>query len=154
MNRILFLLILIAVLLSTGCASFARQTAAATPGLPELTDEWTIKMIHSGGIMGLMRSVEVSSDGSYTAIDERGNKTVTGDLSKNELAKLTGIMTRMKFTAAEIHEGVCADCFIYDIEIISNGEKFNIQLDDMTLAESGMEELVSSLRTLMDTALK
>ncbi len=154
MTRILFPIILMVALLTNGCTSVTAQPAAATPALPSSANEWTIKMTHSGGIMGLMRSVEVSSEGSYTVKDKRSNKTISGNLSKNEISRFTGIVTATERTAMEKPEGVCADCFIYDIEIQIDGEKFSVQLDDMNLSESGMVELVSSLRELMDSALK
>ena len=153
MTRTILPFVLIIALLIAGCASASTNTPAATPTLPAIGDEWTIKMTHSGGIMGLMRSIEVSSDGSYTVMDERNGKTVSGDLSANELAEFTGILNGMDFSAVGAPEGFCADCFIYDIEIQSNEGKFMFRLNDLNLAESGMEDFVSSLRKLMDSAL-
>ena len=154
MTRTILPFVLIIALLIAGCSSASTNTPAATPTLPAIGDEWTIKMTHSGGIMGLMRSIEVSSDGSYTVMDERNGKTVSGDLSANELAEFTGILNGMDFSAVGAPEGFCADCFIYDIEIQSNEEKFMFRLNDLNLAESGMEDFVSSLRKIMDSALK
>lgn len=154
MRKTLFPFTLFITLMIAGCATSSPMTTpAATPTLPAMPDEWTIKMTHSGGIMGLMRSIEVSSDGSYTVMDERNGKTVSGDLSANELAEFTGILNGMDFSAVGAPEGFCADCFIYDIEIQSNEEKFMFRLNDLNLAESGMEDFVSSLRKIMDSAL-
>ena len=104
--------------------------------------------------MGLMRSIEVSFDGSYTVADERAGKTASGTLTEEELKNLTKLITGAEFIASEKPGGACADCFIYDIEIQSSGEKFAIQLDDISLPESGMENLVTFLRELIDSALK
>ena len=38
--------------------------------------------------MGLSRSIEISSDGKFTVVDERANKTITGELSADELSKI------------------------------------------------------------------
>ena len=154
MLRIVFPLVLMIALLVAGCASSPTNTPAATPALPAATNEWNVKMTHSGGIMGLMRSIEVSSDGSYTITDRRTNKTVSGILSKDEISKLTKIVAGVENVASEKPNGNCADCFVYAIEIQSSGEKFTTQLDDISLSESGMEDLVTSLRALMDSALK
>ncbi len=155
MLRTIFPFVLIIALLVAGCASFAPTNApAATPTLPAIADEWTVKMTHSGGIMGLMRSIEVSSDGSYTVADERAGKAASGTLTEEELKKLTKLITGTEFIASEKPGGACADCFIYDIEIQSSGKNFATQLDDISLPESGMENLVTFLRELIDSALK
>ncbi|MBE0671184.1 MAG: hypothetical protein IH588_11395 [Anaerolineales bacterium] len=149
-----FLFSLSIVLWMTGCASLATQTAAATPALPIIVDEWTVEMTHSGGIMGLMRAIKISSGGSYTVTDERANKTISGELSKDELAKLTEIITNTSYITSEKPKGVCADCFIYDIEIQGSGKNLAVQLDDISLPGSGMENLVTFLRGLIDSSLK
>lgn len=154
-KRTILPFVLIIALLIAGCASASTNTPAATPTLPTIADEWTIKMTHSGGIMGLMRSIEVSSDGSYTVNDERAKKKITSMLTNDELQSLSSTVTSAKLINLDTTEGsVCADCFIYDIEILSGGEKFVVQLNDISLPDSGMEDLVTSLRTLMDSALK
>lgn len=164
MLRIVFLSMLVSAFLVAGCASSPAVTEANTPApapvlLPTPTlpvaDEWTIKMTHSGGIMGLMRSLEVSSDGKYTVVDERANKTVSGKLSFNELATLSEMISILD--GADVKQpgpGNCADCFIYDLEIHSGEKNIVVQLDDISLPESGMIDLVSFLRGITDSALK
>lgn len=147
--------VLIIALLTTGCASSSQQTPAATPTLFSITNEWTIRMTHSGGIMGLMRSVEVSSNGNYTVVDEQTNNRATGQIAEDDLAKLGKVISSANFNTPEMPDGsVCADCFIYDIEIHSSGNIFRVQLNDINLPASGMEDLVKSLRELIDSALK
>lgn len=105
--------------------------------------------------MGLMRSVEISSDGNYTVTDDRLKKEVTGKLSESELETLSGVVTSARLINSDKPGiSVCADCFIYELEILRNGKVSTIQLDDITLPGSGMEALVTSLRELMDSALK
>ncbi len=155
MIRIFSLIALIVILLVAGCAPSPQATPAATPTLPVLTNEWTIRMIHSGGIMGLMRSVEVASDGSYTVTDERSKSNVTSELNEADLATLRGLVSNVELRSPEdSRPSVCADCFIYDIEIQSGGKNLTVQLSDITLPGSGMEELVDFLHRLIDSALK
>ena len=155
MRKTLFPFTLIITLMIAGCATSSPMTTpAATPTLPTIPDEWTIKMTHSGGIMGLMRSIDVSSDGNYTVTDERTNKTATGKLSEDEIAALTKMVTGAENIASGKPSGNCADCFIYEIEIQINGKKISTQLDDVSLPASGMEDLVASLRSLINSALK
>jgi hypothetical protein len=143
---------LITILLITGCSQVQAETPAAP--LPILENNWTIKMEQSGGIMGLQRSVEVSSDGSYTVTDERADKTFTGKLTDDELIKLQDMVTGMQYTAPTMPGGVCADCFIYDIQIQSDGKGLTVQLDDISLPESGLDPLVTTLRNMMDLSLR
>ena len=133
----------------------STPTFAFTPVLPVVVDEWTIKMTHSGGIMGLMRSIIISSDGNYTVHDERANKTVSGELSGNELATLKEIVSILNNAAVQRPgPSGCADCFIYDLEIQGSGKNIVFHLDDISLSESGMKSVIMYLRDLIDTALK
>jgi hypothetical protein len=155
MSKIIYAFALIVALLVAGCASSPTNTPAATPTQPAIEDEWTVTMTHSGGIMGLMRTVEVTSDGSYTVTDERSKSKVIRELNEADLATLHELVSNVELRSPEdSRPSVCADCFIYDIEIQSNGKISTIQLSDITLPGSGMENLVSFLRGLIDSALK
>ena len=149
------------VLLLMGCT---QSTAAypnpetetsASVSLPTLSGDWKIKMTHSGGIMGLLRSIEVSSDGKYTVKDERTNQTFSGELGANELAKLAEMVSTSEYISPSGPNGmVCADCFVFDLEIQGSDSTFTIQLNDISLPDSGMAPVVSYLRGLIDKALK
>lgn len=154
MSRTIFLYMLLIVLLVAGCSSATPEPLKSD--LPSLESQWTIKMTHSGGIMGLLRSIEISSDGKYTVMDERTNKTITKKLSSNELSELQKIISNTEYVSPEksLPSG-CADCFIYDLEIQQgNGKKFIVQVDDITMSNSGMEILIMHLRGLLESALK
>lgn len=140
---------LIAVLL-VGCKGSSQQIYY-TPPAP--ANDWTVNMTQSGGIMGLLRSIEVTSDGNYVITDERAHTSVTGKLSEQELSKLQGLVSSFTFTPPEVR-AVCADCFVYEIEIQSGGQKMIVKTEDISLPESGIEPFVAFLRGIMDTALK
>ena len=157
MPRTVFLYVLLVTLLITGCGPASMPKPLNTP-MPEPSasgGDWTIQMTQSGGIMGLSRSIEVSSDGKYTVVDERANKTVTGELTANKLSELNELVMTSNYVPATKPDGNgCADCFVYDLEIQVNGEKLSVQLNDISLPNSGLEPLVTYLRGLIDTALK
>ena len=112
-------------------------------------------MKHSGGIMGLSRSIEISSSGKFTVVDERTNKTITGVLAVNELSKINEQVLSLEYIPTSRPDGMgCADCFIYNLEIQENGKKFAVQLNDISLPNSGLESLVSYLRDMIDMTLK
>ena len=155
MSKIIYAFAVIVALLIAGCASSQTNTPAATPTQPAMADEWTVTMTHSGGIMGLMRTVEVSSDGSYTVTDERSKSKVISELNETDLATLRELVSNAELRSPEdSRPSVCADCFIYDIEIQSSGKNFTIQLNDITLSDSVMEGLVAFLRGLINSAMK
>ena len=169
MRKNVFLFVILITLLTVSCklfsspisstASSSQPLNTATPefiktNLPALDGEWTISMNHSGGIMGLIRSIEISSDGKFTVMDERTKKTVTGKFSSDELSKLLKQVSSSKYISPSKPEPVCADCFVYDLEIQGNGKKFNVQLNDISLPNSGLEPLVDYLRSQIDVALK
>jgi hypothetical protein len=163
MPRTIFLYVLLVGLLVAGCAQSPTPEPLKTPApekpttssLPALDNEWTIKVGHSGGIMGLSRTVEISSDGKFTVADKRTNKTVSGELSAVELSKLNELVASSQYVSPSKPNGmVCADCFIYDLEIQADGKKFAVQLNDISLPDSGLEPLVTYLRELIDKALK
>jgi hypothetical protein len=95
MSRSVILFALLITLLIPGCSSSltpeALQTSLPSPENP--ANEWSIKMVQSGGIVGLSRSIEISSTGKYKIMDERANKTITGELAASELSKLSKIVS-------------------------------------------------------------
>ncbi|HET7143300.1 MAG TPA: hypothetical protein VFI68_04690, partial [Anaerolineales bacterium] len=123
--------------------------------LPSMEGDWTISMTHSGGIIGLSRSVEISSNGKYIVTDDRSGKRVAGELASGELSVLKNIVINSEYLLMESRQpSGCADCFVYDLAIQGIGKKFSVQLDDISMPDSGMETLIIYLRNLIDSALK
>jgi len=129
------------------------QAPQATPTAASLGD-WSLHMNQMGGIMALHRSVEISSDGQMTVTDERTKKTVTIQLNDDDLARLKTMLSTMAYTDFK-SPTVCADCFIYDLSVDrGSGKSLTITLDDMSLEGSGLSDLISLVRGLMDKALQ
>lgn len=139
----------------TGCASQpTAETATATPALPAPAADWSVTLTQSGGIMGLMRSIAINSDGEFTATDERSDKTVTGQLTNAEFTEIRTLITGMQYIEPPRPNAVCADCFVYAYQIQRGDERISIQLDDITLPGSGLESLTGSLVKLLDAKLR
>ncbi|MBL8077512.1 MAG: hypothetical protein JNM55_06095 [Anaerolineales bacterium] len=155
-NKFVFFSIVSALLFSA-CGiisgSATKEPQPVKSNLPSLTGAWTINMTHSGGIMGLLRSIEITSTGSYTVKDERGNQNISGQLSEEELANLIQVINSTTYSQYNKPYG-CADCFIYDIEIAGDDGRFSAQVDDISIEESGLSALVTSLREIMERELK
>ena len=163
MQRIVFLYTLLVSLIIVGCTQSSTPEPLKTPApekpitstLPVSNGKWTIEMAHTGGIMGLSRSIEISSDGKFTVTDKRANKTMNGELSAVELSKTNELLSSSQYISPSKPNGmICADCFIYDLNIQTDGGKFVVQLNDISLPDSGLEPLVTHLRGLMDRTLK
>ncbi len=120
--------------------------------LPALSGSWTITLNHSGGIMGLSRSIEVDSTGIYTVKEDRTDQNFTGQLSKEELAELIDVVNSTSYAPEKAPHG-CADCFVYDLQIITEAGKFSAQVDDISIEASGLSALVMLLRGIIEREL-
>jgi hypothetical protein len=139
----------------TGCASQPTAEAiTATPALPTPDTAWSLTMTQSGGIMGLMRSIAINSDGEYSATEERLSKTVTGQLTSDQFAEIQSLVANMQYTEPSRPNTICADCFVYEFQILKGNERLFIQVDDITMPVSGLELLTRRLVDLLDAKLR
>lgn len=149
--------ILLCTIFLSACGSVtnapSRTSEPTKSGLPSLTGSWTIRMTHSGGIMGLSRSIEVDSTGIYTVKEDRTDQKFTGQLSKDELADLKILISDVTYIPEKAPH-ICADCFIYDIQILSDDGKFSAQVDDLSIEGSGLSDLVMYLRGIIEREIK
>lgn len=146
MIRILFVLLLCGLV---ACGAFP----GAGDSLPDLSGEWSITLIQSGGIAGLQRTLTVTSDGQVTALEMRSDRSGSLQLSPGELAALEQLVAASSFVRPTRTDSGCADCFLYDLQIQSPAGSVGFQLDDVTLPDSGLQPLVAYLVDLMDQAL-
>ena len=144
MSKKILLALLISVLFILSCSS---TELTYTP--PPIENTWSVTMTQSGGIAGIMRTVAVSSDGSYTVTDERSNHSSTNQLTEEEVNTLKSLVETFQFTSSQSRSG-CADCFEYELEIESNGKKMIVNADDISLPDSGAGELVMFLQNLFE----
>src|SRR5512143_1138369 len=154
MSRFLSLILL--ALLAAACAPLTpapTQIPLATPEVA-LQGNWMIGLTQSGGIMGMMREMEISSDGQFKITDDRTGKTVSGQLTADQLTQLKNLVSGSAYRRSSVSTS-CADCFNYTVEIDSStGQRIVAQADDVSLQASGMSSLIEFLRTLMQDALK
>lgn len=141
-------LILVSIILA-GC----KESPEISYTAPVVSEEWVIRMNQSGGIMGMHQTIEADSNGNFLVVDLRTQQTASGTLKESELVRLRELAANMKFTPPKI-PAVCADCFVYEIEIESGGRKMIVKADDVSLGDSGLGELVQFLRNIMDRALR
>lgn len=154
MFKKLFHLAMLSTLLLSACGGVSNPPSKTSEpnDLPSLSGSWTITLNHSGGIMGLSRSVEVDSTGIYTVKEDRTEQVFTGQLSKEELAELMNVVHSTSYAPEKAPHG-CADCFVYDLLILSEDGKFSAQVDDISIEGSGLSELVLLLRGIIEREL-
>ena len=145
--------VLALMLFLAACSSLSRPTSAPQP-LPSPTGAWTMTLHQSGGFVGVSLTTEISSDGRLTATDDRSGRTVQQNLPADTMRHLIQLYSQAVIATPEGPQGACADCFLYDLQIVSGGRTTQVHADDTTLEASGASDLVTFLGQLHDTALR
>ena len=150
-NRLLPVILFLSLFMSA-CGP-AKPTEVIPQPLPSPTGDWTVTLTQSGGFAGVLLTVEVSSDGQLKAEDQRSQRSVTQMLSPQTMARLRQLISNATVSSGPIPRSGCADCFIYDLTIASDGNSSQVHVDDTTLNNSGAADLITFLRQLRDNAL-
>jgi hypothetical protein len=118
--------------------------------LPKLTGDWHLRMEQSGGIAGISRTLEISSNGETTITDAQTKKQSVGQLSADQIAQLTELVASSSYKSP-LKKTSCADCFIYNLQIDNGGKIFQAQVDELSLRNSGLEPLIGFLGELLNS---
>jgi hypothetical protein len=143
---------MLAILLAA-CAPLVSTPEAPLP-LPSASEAWTIKLTQTGGLAGVRLVVEITSDGRLKAENPRAGVSVNQAVSPQALSELRRLYTSAMVATPAGPKMSCADCFHYSVEITSAGQTMQVQLDDTTIAASGMADLIHYLQQLRDRALR
>lgn len=103
--------------------------------------------------MGLSRRIEISEAGRAIASDERTGRQVEVNLSPDEIAQLEGYLRSADLWLPAKDIAVCADCFVYALRLETRAGTQAVELNDITLGDSGAQPLIQYLRGLMERAL-
>ncbi len=114
----------------------------------------SIQMSQSGGIMGVSRRIQISSDGKYKINDERAQINLDGALSAQEMERLNSLIGKVDGITTPQTRPMCADCFVYTLEIQRKEKTFQIELSDMAVNGSRFEEVIVFLQGLIKSRLK
>jgi hypothetical protein len=139
--------------LLAACVPVSRQ-AEAPQASPSPAGEWTVKLTQSGGFAGVMLTVQVSSDGSLIAENQRAGRKVTKTLPSETTAQIARYYSQLLQVTPAPQRSGCTDCFLYRLDFSAAGRAGRLEADDMTLAASGAADLVSLLRRLREEALQ
>jgi len=144
--------------LSTPVAS-ATQLLPPTVSAPEgcATDlsagVWEIRFGVTGGFAGVSQSLTLSSNGEFKAVDEGAATEVSGEAPPADLQSVREALAGSCPPWAVGRPPACADCFIYSVRLEWNEERFEVELNDVSLPTSAQATLVGALGHLLDQAL-
>jgi hypothetical protein len=121
--------------------------------LPSPSGNWTVKLNQSGGIAGVLLTVDISSNGQLNAEDQRSLRSVTQTLPAQTITKLNQMVSGISMSPRSFPPSGCADCFIYNLEIQSEAANVHLSVDDVTMKDSSAVDLIAYVITLRDDAL-
>ncbi len=132
--------------------------AAQFPGTPLASPtpagDWTVKLTQSGGFAGVMLTVQVSSNGTLVAANQRAGRSVTRSVPTETIAQIAHQSYGLVQITPVPRRSGCADCYLYRLEFSSPGRSGYIEADDTTLSASSAADLIRLLQQLRDEALK
>ena len=118
------------------------QAACSSP------TEWKIQYNRSGGFAGFNESMTLDTDGNLTVQSERPPADEQKKISEDQVKAITELLVQACPFEVGSTKGVCADCFIYDLNIQMNGQTYAVQVSDITLTEE-LQPLISALSQLL-----
>ncbi len=144
--------LVLALALVSACGA-ARGAPSSPESLPSPEGSWTVQLTQTGGFAGVRLWVEVTSAGKLTATDQRTGRTITQTLPNDALARLRRLVAQADISGSIKPSTSCADCFLYELVFTSDSGTKRLQADDVTVGESGAQDLIALLRSLRDKAL-
>jgi hypothetical protein len=143
-----------AVVVCACAASGGQATSSERNGqrVPPGALPWTLTLHVSGGFAAVERTLKVSSAGDVSAEDSKRREPATARATTAELATIRSFVV-MEIAGSRDRSGECRDCFRYTLEIAAIGRLSMFELDDVTLAGSGIEPLVRLLITMLNRTL-
>ena len=124
-------------------AATATLQPAATQTLPpskggdcKISADWELDFVVSGGIAGINRSLTISSDGHLVTQDLRKNEKSESTLAQSEIANITELLTQACPFTAKRSLGSCADCFNYTLDVFTNGTKYSLQANELSIPDN------------------
>jgi hypothetical protein len=131
--------------------SNARSALEPTTQVPTARAEWRVTLRVSGGFAGVDKELQLASTADFIAIDRRRNLHVSGQLLPEEADRIRSLIDGAK-SHDTARQDDCRDCLLYDIQLQTDRQSMAWHLSDAGLAASGFEDLVTSLRAVMERA--
>lgn len=153
-------ILLIGIILSA-CAGLPASTPLPEPvgtptSLPDTADcgppsNWSIRYNRSGGFAGFNESLTLDSAGRLTVRSERPPIDKQKMITDVQVDAITDLLAGACPFEVPLDRGVCADCFIYDLEIIMGGQLYSMQASDVTLTQE-LQPLIDALNQFLQAS--
>lgn len=134
----------------------ACTTSATDTRVPD-TPNWRISMSVSGGLRGIMQSIEVTDSGWFSVTDLEQRIVRTGRLSEAKRERVTALLAELDGARVAGGDGAfsrCADCVHYELRLVVADARTVVRLDSLNVARSAYAALVKALVSEMRDALQ
>ena len=156
-----FIPILLVSIILSACAVSPQVSTPTPEPLPTPTSlssvacgapsTWTIQYNRSGGFAGFNETLTLDNDGSLKVQSERPSVNVQKTISADQVKAITELLVRACPFEAGPTNGVCADCFFYDLNIQMDDRTYTVQASDVTLTKD-LQPLIGTLSQLLQDA--
>lgn len=148
----------------TGTGSLSRE--ALSPSVPDEpgtvsgkqhAGSWTIEYEVSGGFAGIRRQLILSGNGRIIASDLKSKRRVEKQAPPEQLVKIADASSKVDFSRLSATgpklSSRCADCFQHALTVVNVDQRYKPYIDDATLKDPALAELIGLLSSLMNQAL-
>lgn len=112
---------------------------------------WTVEYHRSGGIAGFDQTLILHSDGSLAVQSAQPPVDKQLAIPEDHVEPIGNLLAQAcPFPKAKA-EGVCADCFNYELKIEMDGQTYEVQASDTTLTEE-LRPLITRLDEFLQLA--
>lgn len=105
---------------------------------------WTIQYNRSGGFAGFDETLTLDSSGNLIIQSERPPINEHKTISADQVQAITKLLVQACPFEAGPTNGVCADCFFYDLNVRMDGRMYTVQASDVTLTKK-LQPLIGAL---------
>jgi hypothetical protein len=129
------------------------KTIALSGVITEGFGNWQVEFFLSGGFAGVRINVKLTSDGEAIVINDKVYKRVELNISEADRKTFSRLVEGVTQEQATTEPPGCADCFQYELKVMSKELDFKATVNDMDLNKSGLKPLIDELMKLQKNAL-
>jgi hypothetical protein len=123
-------------------------TASSTVADCAAPEVWQVSLEWSGGLVGVQRSLEVSSSGQVVARDLLEGTETSATLSPEDIAVLTDLLNDACPSAGAARPPACADCYQYVYTLDTDGRPARGVENDVSLRDSRLGPWIGALLSI------
>jgi hypothetical protein len=121
-----------------------RTPTSSSSAVCSSPSDWSIQYNRSGGFAGFDETLTLDSDGSLKVQSERPPIDEQKTISADQVQAITELLVQACPFEVGPTNGVCADCFFYDLKIQMDDRTYTVQVSDVTLTKK-LQPLIGTL---------